>query len=834
MAEIQQASGLNPGRLQPLRGESDGMTSHPPHRRCCHRIATTIVARRITTTIAAATSPATTKKCTAPENQAMISRYHRGSVYLVLRSAVFPGHGGLCSNAVVARQAVMAAAQQATMVVAMQWQQCTAGKIGKMNNSYSRVGCGDDVVCGQNADAHIESTCECSTGYVMVFRSNESYCKGSGPTGHIRYERRAGKMPILEYEDDEGTESSGGGSRGDIGCSSYTSHYTTFICVCQEGYRVAYHSNEPHCEKIPFHCQSENNIVKMCLNATTSDYCSMVKSTFHVLNSACKNDNSTTTSLEDTAVSFEKYFVNSSLQSIKVKEDLVSAVTFVLQGLGSTAVTAALASPEKQPQTVVTESIVIQTNLINEESISKNETFRLEARGEQMAIHPRALTDGTTKGPLAVAFISYGGLKSLLGENFLQNGTLLSNEMLKSIRVNSRVVSASTSNSAMNISSPVKLTFHHLEKNDPQEKVMCVHWNSASRGGAWSSKGCQHLRSNGTHSTCSCRFLPNFAMLMAITPTEGDLVLFIIGQVGLIISLIFLFLTIVTFLLCRSSRNNSTFIHLQLSLSLFFADLLFIIGSDKTHNKILCSIIAGMLQYLFLACFVWMFFEGVNLFLIVRNLKVANYTGASKYVKTSMYVGSYGIPAMIVAISAAIDPGAYGTPYQCWLNFEKGFIWSFLGPVCAIIVINLLFYCLILKNLHEKLACLNANISAVRNTRLLTFKAVAHVFILGVTWCLGLFQFGPAAMVMAYLFTLTNSVQGIFIFLVHCLLNKKVRETYWQWISCSSKDIKPPVTEMTLSSVPISSATKNEESTASLQQKKVGWGEEPSSNMPPD
>uniref|UniRef100_A0A8C4YJ84 Uncharacterized protein n=1 Tax=Gopherus evgoodei TaxID=1825980 RepID=A0A8C4YJ84_9SAUR len=59
-------------------------------------------------------------------------------------------------------------------------------------------------------------------------------------------------------------------------------------------------------------------------------------------------------------------------------------------------------------------------------------------------------------------------------------------------------------------------------------------------------------------------------------------------------------------------------------------------------------------------------------------------------------------------------------------------------------------------------------------SRLLTFKAIAQLFLLGCTWSLGLLQVGPAAMVMAYLFTILSSLQEAFIFLVHCLLNGQV------------------------------------------------------------
>ena len=61
--------------------------------------------------------------------------------------------------------------------------------------------------------------------------------------------------------------------------------------------------------------------------------------------------------------------------------------------------------------------------------------------------------------------------------------------------------------------------------------------------------------------------------------------------------------------------------------------------------------------------------------------------------------------------------------------------------------------------------------------RTLTFKAMAQLFILGCTWCLGILQLDPAAHAMAYLFTIINSLQGVFIFLVYCLLSKQVPQS---------------------------------------------------------
>lgn len=52
--------------------------------------------------------------------------------------------------------------------------------------------------------------------------------------------------------------------------------------------------------------------------------------------------------------------------------------------------------------------------------------------------------------------------------------------------------------------------------------------------------------------------------------------------------------------------------------------------------------------------------------------------------------------------------------------------------------------------------------------------AFALLCLLGLTWSFGLFFISEASIVMAYLFTIFNTFQGMFIFIFHCLLQKKV------------------------------------------------------------
>ncbi|XP_006917111.1 adhesion G protein-coupled receptor E3-like, partial [Pteropus alecto] len=140
-----------------------------------------------------------------------------------------------------------------------------------------------------------------------------------------------------------------------------------------------------------------------------------------------------------------------------------------------------------------------------------------------------------------------------------------------------------------------------------------------------------------------------------------DPALAVFTYMGLSLSLLCLLLAALTFLLCKAIQNTSTSLHLQLSLCLFLAHLLFLMAIDRTEIKVLCAIIAGTLHYLYLASFTWMLLEGLNLFLTARNLTVVNYSSVSRFMKKFMFPVGYGVPAVIVAISAAARPHLYGT-----------------------------------------------------------------------------------------------------------------------------------------------------------------------------
>nr|XP_021514929.1 adhesion G protein-coupled receptor E4-like [Meriones unguiculatus] len=85
----------------------------------------------------------------------------------------------------------------------------------------------------------------------------------------------------------------------------------------------------------------------------------------------------------------------------------------------------------------------------------------------------------------------------------------------------------------------------------------------------------------------------------------------------------------------------------------------------------------------------------------------------------------------------------------------------------------------------------------------MTFKAIAQLFVLGCSWGIGLFmaiEVGKTLrLIIAYLFTIINVLQGVLIFVVHCLLNRQVRMEYKKWFHKIQKGVEIESTEMSQS-----------------------------------
>ncbi|XP_043938210.1 putative adhesion G protein-coupled receptor E4P [Protopterus annectens] len=243
----------------------------------------------------------------------------------------------------------------------------------------------------------------------------------------------------------------------------------------------------------------------------------------------------------------------------------------------------------------------------------------------------------------------------------------------------------------------------------------CVFLNTEGNESFWSSNGCKIENFTNTYITCSCYHLTSFAVLIGLT--KDNIYLDVITNVGVILSMLFLTVCILTFIFCRSVRNVTTTLQLNLCICMFLAYLLFITGIDKTSNKALCIIIAVFLQFLFLACFAWMGLGALQLYLMVLKLKAVKFFRNHVIRRRYMYPIGYGLPAIITGISALSYHNGYGTKRYCWLKTDHGFLWSFMGPASLVIFINIVLFAITIWILRAHLSKLDNNITTLKDTK---------------------------------------------------------------------------------------------------------------------
>ncbi|TSM94622.1 Adhesion G protein-coupled receptor L4 [Bagarius yarrelli] len=293
-----------------------------------------------------------------------------------------------------------------------------------------------------------------------------------------------------------------------------------------------------------------------------------------------------------------------------------------------------------------------------------------------ISLYPKYMKDENTNRSVSVIFLRYDSIGPLMkpssdpGVNdysrYAEAGEII---------VNSPVIAAAIGSAKTPI--------------DPEtDESKCAFWeySLSNMKGHWSIEGCNRSHVNKTHTTCSCNHLTHFAILMSSGRANLAAhynVLSRITQLGMVISIICLFMCIFTFWFFSEIQSTRTTIHKNLCCSLFMAEFIFLIGINMYAHKLFCSIVAGLLHYFFLAAFAWMCIEGIHLYLIVVGV-IYN----KGFLHRNFYIFGYGSPAVVVIISVTLGYKYYGTNSACWLSTERNFIWSFIGPACLIILIG--------------------------------------------------------------------------------------------------------------------------------------------------
>ncbi|XP_034936130.1 latrophilin Cirl-like isoform X6 [Chelonus insularis] len=477
-------------------------------------------------------------------------------------------------------------------------------------------------------------------------------------------------------------------------------------------------------------------------------------------------------------------------------QEQMNVATSLLIGLEENAFL--LADTLHHQKTILQEgkNILMEVRVLETRNLVSNvEVFPLEAAQERwtasndhVEITKQSLLENSVDGIIRLVFMAFDRLEEILQPQIKETFVVL-NEEIKSSRnisnriLNSKVISASLGKGRhIQLSEPVRIYFEHLTVENVTNPT-CVFWDYIMS--AWSEEGCRMSKTNDTHTVCECNHLTNFAVLMDVHAVKLDIAhqvaLQIITYIGCIISVVCLVLAIMTFQLFRGLKSDRTTIHKNLCVCLLIAEVLFVCGIGQTDQRIVCGVVAGLLHFFFLCAFAWMFLEGFQLYVMLIEVFEAEKSRLRWY-----YLIAYGGPLLVVAISCIIDPLSYGTDRYCWLRADNYFIFSFVGPVILVILANLVFLSMAIymmcRHANTTVSMKSKEHSRLASARAWLRGAIVLVFLLGLTWTFGLLYLNQESVVMAYIFTVLNSLQGLFIFVFHCVQNEKVRKEYRKFI----------------------------------------------------
>ncbi|NWZ62936.1 AGRG3 protein, partial [Acrocephalus arundinaceus] len=365
---------------------------------------------------------------------------------------------------------------------------------------------------------------------------------------------------------------------------------------------------------------------------------------------------------------------------------------------------------------------------------------------------------------------------------------------------------------------PVKLTFAHREL--PQTVTpQCVFWDPskgtpcsgqvwgwaqvlqqhsqpfpvpiAGRAGGWRSSGCvTRPRDNGT--VCSCDHLTFFTLLLNQTlDVSTAKALMAVATAGCGVAMAFSIFTMAfcIFIRCRFRFEETVRINLGLHMnlvgSLFLLNLAFLLNSGlagRTHPGT-CRVLGGLTHYCLLCCFTWMALEGCQLYLLfvkVLGIYIPHYLG-------KLCLVGWGFPVLVVGVAGGI--GSYGeyriqtTDHQviahlCWIT-SKYLLVHYITN-CGYFGLIFLFNMAVFGVVTQKSCSLQGTgaVQGYHKPWKVALGAAGLFCLLGATWALAFLTYGISSTPLLYLFTILNSLQGIFIFIwLVILYYPKTKET---------------------------------------------------------
>ena len=110
-----------------------------------------------------------------------------------------------------------------------------------------------------------------------------------------------------------------------------------------------------------------------------------------------------------------------------------------------------------------------------------------------------------------------------------------------------------------------------------------------------------------------------------------------------------------------------------------------------------------------------------------------------------------------------------------------------LAPIALVLLINIIIFILVVRQLHSFYTGKNLDKTIRRSTSIRLKGVVGLLVLLGLTWLFAIFAVGGVAnLIFNYLFVICNASQGLFLFLFNCLGKADVRKAWREQLTGDS------------------------------------------------
>ncbi|KAL2098651.1 hypothetical protein ACEWY4_005131 [Coilia grayii] len=328
-----------------------------------------------------------------------------------------------------------------------------------------------------------------------------------------------------------------------------------------------------------------------------------------------------------------------------------------------------------------------------------------------------------------------------------------------------------------NLTDPINIYFQNNKKEGTT--VSCNSWDGDGIQPNWTEEGCTTNESSSTIQ-CQCYHLTFFAILMSVPPTNGTISqsdlnsLTYISYIGCGLSLFFLGVALFMHYLLRKAKSSPAIqILMNLFIALFLLNLTFLSNEwvANTGNYPGCIIIATLMHYSMLATFTWFAMQALHLYLhLVRMADLRTY----KHYMLKMCIPAWVCPAVIVIIIAivgkyeemAITTDTGYTTKMCWIKDELVHYMVNVGYYAVVFLFSLGIFIVTVQRIlaARKMKVKDAKKPSTSKNLMIILSLLV---LLGITWGVAFFSYGPMLIPSYYIFCILNSFQGLFLFIYY-------------------------------------------------------------------